>query len=400
MFFKNKKAVILIATSALLATSLGGNIALADGTDQTNNVSASSTDVSANNTTTADGVTPSKSSDSATSSAIASSQSYNNIDVASVRVAMLSELNRLRVQNGLSALTSVDVLNNYAQSRTNSIANVGNVDNHAGWDSSNMAPYNLTAEENISQMPFFMIGTTDPATIAQKITEEFYNEKYDPEPNYGHRKNMLNPYVNYVGIGISIGNNGMIYASQEMGNDQAAYDKYDPNDIYAYYLTKYNDYANPSKYDAVDSTKSNDDYKTRNDYSTVNMRGGITTKNKLTPVYDRYGNERNDLELSPNSNWLSDVIATIDGKDYYHVCNNGFVAASDALPWASFLSGYKITAATNAKIYDNNGIYTGHNVSANSHWIADRRATNPLNQNKMYRIGTNTWLQQDQVIRK
>ncbi|CAJ1176302.1 CAP domain-containing protein [Companilactobacillus nantensis] len=411
MFSKTKRAAILVAASALLATSLGGNIAFADATANAN--SNTSTVTTTNNagdsnvaTATNDSVDPNKtvntpssnSSNDETANTAVTQASYKNIDIASVKIAMFSELNRLRSQNGLQPLTSVGVLNNYAQIRTDSFISTGGVDNHAGWNSANMAPYNLTAEENIAQMPFSMIGTTDPTAIAQKITHEFYAEMYDSEPNYGHRKNMLNPYINYVGIGLSVGSNGMVYFSQEMGNDQASYSKYDPSDVYAYFLTNNNDYANVSKYDVADAGRTNADYASRENYVTADLRGGVSTKNAVTPLYDRYGNKRTDLALSPNSDWISDMIAVINGNYFYHVSTNGFVSANDALPWASFLAGASVTATTEARIYDNNGHYTGQTVNAHSKWIVDRRAVNPLTGVKMYRISTNAWIQQNQLV--
>lgn len=426
MFSKTKRAAILVAASALLATSLGGNIAYADVTANDNASTASTTDTNTNsntnvatatntdsdsnnqvvnnttsqttnNTNTTSSTDTSDSTGSVNANTAATTQSsYNNIDISAVRSAMLTELNRLRAQNGLKALTSVPTLNSYAQSRTESFTSTG-VDNHAGWNSANMYPYYLDAEENIAQMPYSMLGTTDPTAIAQKITREFYMEMYDPEPNYGHRKNMLNPYIDYVGIGVSVSKNGMIYFSQEMGNDVTSHSKYDASDIYAYYLTNENDYANVSKYDLADSSRTNEDYATRDNYSTADIRGGVTTKNQTTAVYDRYGNKRADMSLAPNSSWYSDIIAIIDGNFYYHVSNDGFVSANDALPWATFLAGTTVRATTNAKIYDNNGNYTGHTVTVNSQWIVDRRSTNPISGVKMYRIGTNAWIQQNEL---
>lgn len=380
MFSKAKKTAILIAASALLFTNIGETLVFADTTSD--NESTSETAQSSESTTNTD---------SATTQA-----EYENINLAAVKVAMLNELNRLRSQNNLNSLTPVDVLNNYAQARATSFVSGGGVDNHANWNSANMYPYNFTAEENISQMPYSMIGSSDPLVIAQKVTSEFYNEKYDSSPDFGHRKNMLNPYINYVGIGVSVSSTGMLYFSQEMGNSQESYSKYDPTDVKDYYLTKYNDYANPSKYDLADNHK-NADYIDRSNYTTADMRGGVTTKNYVTSVYDRYGNKRNDLELAPNSDWISDIVATINGKKYYHVSTDGFVSADDALPWAKFLYGSSVTATMDAKIYDNNGNFTGRIVHKGSKWIMDRRAVNPRTKVRMYHIGTNAWLQENQV---
>ncbi|GAB5058135.1 hypothetical protein COSHB9_25250 [Companilactobacillus alimentarius] len=420
MFSKTKRAAILLAVAALLTTSLGGNIVYADTNSDVNNSTTSVTtadsdtnknvETATNNnsdtnnqvvnpaTSTSSDANSSVTTNTNSANGVAKTQStYSNIDIMAVKTAMFNELNRLRSQNGLMPLSEVAELNNYAQKRTDSFIQTGSVDNHAGWNSADMYPYYLDAEENIAQMPYSMINSTDPTVIAQKITHEFYSETYDPEPNYGHRKNMLNPYINYVGIGVSVGSDGMVYFSQEMGNNQASHSQYNANDIYAYYLTNENDYANVSKYDLADSGRTNPDYTNRDNYSVADVRGGVTTKDKVTPIYDRNGNKRVDLSLAPDTSWASDIIAIIDGNFYYHVSTNGFVSANDALPWASFLAGTTVTATTTAKVYDNNGNYTGATVAPKSAWIVDRRAVNPLTNVKMYRIGTNAWIQQNQL---
>ncbi len=375
-----------------MSTSFGGTIALAD-TASTDTSTAVATATNAQDDS--DNQVVSSSDDSTTAAqtntaTAATIQSAQDINVQAVKNAMLSELNNLRAQNGLSNLASVSVLDSYAQARTDSFTSSG-VDDHAGWNSSSMYPYNLDAEENIAQMPYTMLGTTDATTIAQKITAEFYSENYDPQPNYGHRKNMLNPYINYVGIGVSVGSNGMVYFSQEMGNDQAAHSRYSTSDLYSYYLTNENDYSNASNYDLVDSKKKSADYTDRDGYTTLDLRGGVTTNNADTPVYDRYGN-KTSVTLSPNSSWAADMIAVMNNTFYYHVSNNGFVVADDVTPWARFLSGTVITATKDTVIYGDDGNATSRTVAKGSQWITDRRSTNAVTGVKMYRIGTNAWL--------
>ncbi|WP_334328704.1 CAP domain-containing protein [Companilactobacillus sp. HBUAS59699] len=403
MFSNTKKVALLLATGVLLSTSFGGSVALADTTSTaadsdtavstaTNNQNDSDNQVVKDTeTATSNDASNSTGSTAATTNGTATTtvQSAQDINLAAVKNAMLTELNSLRAQNGLTALTSVNVLNTYAQARTDSFTSSG-VDDHAGWNSANMYPYYLDAEENIAQMPFTMLGTTDPTVIAQKITAEFYSENYDPQPNYGHRKNMLNPYINYVGIGVSVGSNGMVYFSQEMGNDAEAHSRYAASDLYSYYLTNENDYANVSKYDLVDSKRKNADYKARDGYNVVDVRGGVTTKNTPVSVYDRYGN-KTDVTLAANTSWASDIIAIMDNSYFYHVSNNGFVLADDVTPWASFLAGTVVTATDNAMIYNNDGTATGTRVPVGTMWKTDRRSTN-ANGVKMYRIGTNAWL--------
>src|SRR5699024_3006760 len=119
--------------------------------------------------------------------------------------------------------------------------------------------------------------------------------------------------------------------------------------------------------------------------------------NQVTHLYDRYGAQRTDLALAPNSEWISDMIANIDGNFYYHVCTNVFVSANDALPWAPFLSGSTVRTTANAKIYDTAANFTGNTVNNGTELIVDRRAVNPLTNVKIYRIGTNASIQQNQL---
>jgi len=117
MFSKTKRAAILVAASALLATSLGGNIAYADVTNGTDSVATStststssssnvSTATNDNNDTSNQVVSSTNAQTNGTSSynnSLATTQAaYKNINATAVKSAMLAELNRLRTQNGLA----------------------------------------------------------------------------------------------------------------------------------------------------------------------------------------------------------------------------------------------------------------------------------------------------------
>lgn len=401
MKLNKKNIAALLSTALLLTTSVGTiNNSFADTTttDATQTAKTVSSDSqnqseqqSKQSTTSND---PSTSTSPATKANI---QANATSDVAAIKNAMVSEINNLRAQNGLNALTSVGVLNNYAQRRTDSFASNGTgIDNHAGWDSSKMAPYNLTAEENIGQLPLGTLSN-DPTQIAKTITEEFYNENNDAIPNYGHRKNMLNPYVGYIGVGVTIGTNGMIYFSQEIGNDATYAAKSSYTQRNTYYYTTMNDYANPSKYDSVDTEREQSnaaaDYvQNGTKYIYSDIRGGVSTRNSYVNMYDRDGNIYTNLKLAPGTDWASDIVSIINGSYYLHVSTNGFVKAEDVLPWATFLAGRVIYAKDDAVIYDDYGNPTDRHVTTGSAWATDRRSINFGTNVKYYRIGTNAWL--------
>lgn len=105
MFSKTKRAAILVAASALLATSLGGNIVYADTTSSDVSTTASATGTSNTNVATAtndnsdssnqvvsanSASTTTKSNDSSTSNSATTQSSFSSIDVAAVKAAMLS----------------------------------------------------------------------------------------------------------------------------------------------------------------------------------------------------------------------------------------------------------------------------------------------------------------------
>lgn len=107
---------------------------------------------------------------------------------------LYSEINRLRAQNGLGALTADPELESFTQGRSDRLYQIQAL-NHDG----NYADIHrgIVAYENIVHMPF----TGGPNTDSKNIVAMFYD---DPQnPNFGHRKSLLNPYVNSVGVGLT-----------------------------------------------------------------------------------------------------------------------------------------------------------------------------------------------------
>ncbi|WP_099974772.1 CAP domain-containing protein [Lactobacillus terrae] len=386
MFIKKSKLAIIVSAGLILASSFP-SVALADNVNTENQ-----------NTVQTENVTNSNNENVA----VTQSSAASSIDIEATKQAILKELNRLRSQNGLPTLQTRTELNTYAQKRTDSLSSAGDLDNHIGWNPSQMAPYNYNTAENISLMGYSLINSTDPTTVAQKITKEFYSENYDPKPDYGHRKSMLNPYVSYVGIGLKIASNGVIYVSQEFGNDAAASKSFSDTNNHNYYLSRSNDYANVSKYDLVDSSKTNSDYTKTANYTYLDLRGGVTVPNNSIPVYDRNGNKLNNVVLAPNTEYSSDMIAIMNNSYFFHISENQFVSSNNVLSWASFLSSQTpITANNFVPIYDNNGKLSGRYVEKGSTWVIDRVTVNmQTNAGKMYRVGTNAWLKASDITIK
>lgn len=239
---------------------------------------------------------------------------------------ILVELNNLRAQNGESKVTGVYPLTYLAQSRAAHLSNIGRLDEHAGYNYKNGAPYTSVAGENIGY--WYNSAITDPKEIAKQIIEDLYDDT--GIANYGHRKNMLNPYFKHVGIGVTINPaTGYIYYAQdfgttstELGNDYqaaSAYAKYtQQNGLSSQYPTTYDKNASVSTQSGVfpGATKIN---------SVVSTKG-------LTHLYDAPSNGKlSNRGLAPNTDWYTDqVFVDQAGNHWYRVSTSEWAMINNA----------------------------------------------------------------------
>ncbi|MBA1393361.1 CAP domain-containing protein [Lactobacillus sp. XV13L] len=129
----------------------------------------------------------------------------DNHDHTALIEAMLQELNRLRVQNDLAPLKMNAELNMFSQQRAAHLQQQGYLSHQGWWFESH--PYGYAAENIETAFDLHDINKT-----AVNAIEEFYD---DPgNPNLGHRKSMLNPYFNEVGMGIVADGYGRFYIVQ------------------------------------------------------------------------------------------------------------------------------------------------------------------------------------------
>lgn len=216
---------------------------------------------------------------------------------------IMLELNNLRSQNGLSKVTVALQLNNLAQSRANHLANIGRLDQHSGYNYTAGAPYTAVAGENIGY--WYNSAIHDPKTIAKQIIRQLYDDQ--GVADYGHRKNMLNPYFAHVGIGVSIdpANNYVFYAqdfgttSNELGNN------YQKAKAYAQY-TQQNGLSSqyPSVYNENDNTASV--------LAQATKISGVVTTSNLTHLYDRPNGKLSNRSLAKSTAWYTDY-TFVDG---------------------------------------------------------------------------------------
>ncbi|MQS51674.1 CAP domain-containing protein [Lactobacillus salsicarnum] len=399
MISTKKKIAVLFSTMLVMGTSVAN--ATTTFAETTDALQANSSEVSNSNASNNVKQGSSQETDNANkTNNIAITQASSSYNVSAIKSAIVNETNRLRSQNGLDPISEVALLDSYAQRRADTLSDANDLDYHKGWDATQMAPYNQDAEENILQMPISNIDG-DATTIGQGVIKEFYQEKNDPDPNYGHRKNILNPYVGFMGIGVTVTPSGMIYVAQEIGNNDEYAAKSTAIQRNKYYYTHDNDYANVSKYDLADSERNSgnatQDYTQTDKYTYVDLRGGVSTLGNYVNMYNKTGKAYTNVRLAPNTDWYSDIMAIINGTYFFHVSTDGYVLATDILPWASFLPGKVIRANSDTVIYDDYGNPTNRYVSTLSEWQTDRRSVNLTANVKYYRIGTNAWLKGSDV---
>lgn len=109
-------------------------------------------------------------------------------------------------------------------------------------------------------------------------------------------------------------------------------------------------------------------------------------------LFDEHGNVV-EPELTAGSDWLFDRYTEINNVKYYRVSTNEFVKDQSVLPYVA-VDGV-VNADNNVTVYNENGIESGRNLSANTSWKIDKVAV--INGIKMYRVSTNEWVKADAV---
>lgn len=119
---------------------------------------------------------------------------------------LLSELNSYRQRNGKAVLNWDTKLGNYAQSRANLFASIGNTDNHAGFNT------DLKSDLHYS-LCFFGLGENSSfgdSADAKAIIENWYGVSAP------HNANQLNSSWSHVGIGVSGGATDFVFGGRQI----------------------------------------------------------------------------------------------------------------------------------------------------------------------------------------
>ncbi|AKP67417.1 CAP domain-containing protein [Companilactobacillus ginsenosidimutans] len=273
-----------------------------------------------------------------------------NTDSA-IGAAAFNEMNRLRTQNGLSALSWDGDLQTIANNRLNTLLSMHYLDYHAGLNP-DVYPdrYNYFTRTEI--IGFHGAGTSmDNMDINQKgqqIIKDYYID--NGNPTFGHRKTMLSRFEDHAAFAAAYDDQGTIFHVCVFGGTQATFDAQGGDSAWSVWTKQYNNPGiagvSQDHYDVVDGSNTNSTGNAENLYdkgtdsqygyhylSLMNngQMGTIVIKNSVAPLYTYQGTKVMNRGVAPGSGWATDRYITIDGTTYYRVSTNEFVKESDVL---------------------------------------------------------------------
>ncbi|BDR59059.1 hypothetical protein XA3_15000 [Xylocopilactobacillus apicola] len=274
---------------------------------------------------------------------------------------ILTEMNRLRSQNNLQPVTSDPILMPFTQARAETQRANGSLSHEGRYENSN---YSWTSE-NLAMTPF----TGGPNTDAKNVVAQLYDDK--GVPTFGHRKNMLAPFINKVGIGVAYdAANGCFWTAMTLIDDRPSTD---PDLLNRYYL-----YCNQN---GVDDTSWPTHY-------------DMTNKEYLTAHYNEQGISQDqiaDSKFGPNTKTPANPNGTESGAPESGNVSEWTIEDVSKIGFINYVPGYGIA------IYDEpGGSSTGQYLAHGTGWKIFQRATNTKNE-IYYNVGKNQWIRSEYV---
>ncbi|WP_334330532.1 CAP domain-containing protein [Companilactobacillus sp. HBUAS59699] len=185
------------------------------GSTSTNTTTTTPSQNQNNNTGSTTVTTPSTSTNTGSNSSSNGSVAYPS--TSAVESAVLSSINAERASKGLSPLTVDPTLASIAKTRANEITT-----NFSHTDANGTELYKkylhaqtsyLSQGENISDDHWGGSETRTPEQLAGKIMDSFRAEGTDA--SWNHYKAVINPNATKIGIGVTIGSDGLIYTAED-----------------------------------------------------------------------------------------------------------------------------------------------------------------------------------------
>ena len=236
------------------------------------------------------------------------------LDIDKINQLIIEEVNNLRAQNGLNPVVRDEVLMNYAKGKASVQAVQGYLDHESG-DPIPQEGYSLTAE-NLAQN---YLWATEEETAIEFVKQYYIDEGV---PTLGHRKNMLNPYITRIGVGIAKASDGKLYNAMNLGTQTGGITDFAG-------ALEYLDYCKtteerPTVYDKVDGPAAGE-------LAIVDNQG---VKDGIITVYPYRDGATYNLELTNNGmgltpeqikdvTWTVEAIAGFEGKGIAATIANG-----------------------------------------------------------------------------
>ncbi|MCH4009759.1 CAP domain-containing protein [Companilactobacillus sp.] len=270
-------------------------------------------------------------------------QADSNLDISAYRKSNINTINTIRTSNGLPAFNENSTLDSYAQERAEYLANLGHLDHHAGKDESRIVPYNAVSSENLAMLP---MGNRSNKSV-QAISNEAVTTWWEDTgiANYGHRKTILDAFVDSIGAGVA----------QQPGTEN--------------YVVVIETGIDKSSLDALVAQNSDFYYK---QYAPDFNGAGLGS-------YAKYSwDEKSGLAdvNVPDSNtshiWLLDI-ATLSG---YHTLD---------------------VVSNNQALYSQTGKVSNRMLGSNTSWYTDKVAIDPQG-NQYFRVSTDEWVKRTSDI--
>lgn len=202
--------------------------------------------------------------------------------------SILDEVNRLRSQNGFKPLMLSQELMTFAQGRVQDITT------------------------NMSHGGTFR---SQLGIAAENIVSDLYDDI--DVPNFGHRKNMLAPFYNKIGVGVvkKAGEN-QLYYTMTLYQDPSTKSDHDDWDYIARYLEychqpRLDDANYPSKYDMSGKT-----FYTTYDENGINPDGIEDSTYGPNANTSGKSNGGNNNSSYPSSQWNCETISTVNYINY------------------------------------------------------------------------------------
>lgn len=248
------------------------------------------------------------------------------VDAASLNVseyhqALNQELNRLRQQNDLPILQVDSQLEDFSQQRAQDLAQQRSLSHDNNWGT--FHPNSYTGE-NLERI-------MDTGNVRQNVVNAlaFFYDDYG-NPDYGHRKNMLNPLYTQVGVGIAQSGDGVLYLVQTFWTpDTTNWSITQQQQAQAYYqYTQASGLAAeyPSTYD-LSQKEDWWQYPQKNSTSAMFRLQGVVQTLQVTPVFDHTGQKITQRFLPNASQWYTNCFKMIGGQPFYQVAADEWLPA-------------------------------------------------------------------------